>query len=66
MELENVKANVVCDIAGCGNVAKIFIKKDKNTLPYDSLKLCPCCASGVIKVLQKIIVNKEKKDASVK
>ena len=66
MELENVQANVVCDIAGCNNVAKVFIKKDKATLSYDSLKLCPCCAGGIIKVLQKVMVIKEKKDADNK
>ena len=63
MELEKVKANVVCDIAGCNNVAKVFIKKDKATLSYDSLKLCPYCAGGIIKVLQKVMLNKEKNDA---
>ena len=66
MELENLKANVVCDIAGCNNVAKIFVKKDKNTLSYDSLKLCPCCASGIMKALYKVAKNKEKKDADNK
>ncbi len=64
MELEKVKANVVCDIAGCTNVAKIFIKKDKNTLVYDSLKLCPKCAGGLFKLLAKASTYKEKKDGS--
>lgn len=66
MELEKLNANVVCDIVGCNNVAKVFIKKDKTTLSYDSLKLCPHCAGGILKVLGKVILSKEKKDVDVK
>lgn len=66
MKLENLKANVVCDIAGCTNVAKIFIKKDATTLPYDSLKLCPHCAGGLFKLLSTIASKKENKNASDK
>lgn len=62
MEIEKLKANVVCDIAGCTNVAKVFIKKDQATLPYDSLKLCPHCAGGLFKLLSKIVNSKEKKN----
>ncbi len=62
MQIENLKVDVVCDIAGCNKIAKYYIKKGNTVSMHDNLKLCPTCASGLLKVLNKIFIVKEKKD----
>ncbi len=60
MQLIKYKANVVCDVIGCNNVARYFVKKDDDMPIYDSLKLCPICASMVLKLLSKANAKGEK------
>ena len=60
MQLIKYKANVVCDVLGCKNIARYFIKKDNQMPISDSLKLCPLCANMVIKLLNKAVEKGEK------
>ena len=66
MQIENSKPSVVCDIVGCNNLAEYYIKKSENSKLYDSLKLCPKCAVGVLKVLSEVYKVKEKNNANAK
>lgn len=66
MQIENLKPSVVCDIVGCNNLAEYYIKKSENSKLYDSLKLCPKCACGVLKVLSTVYKVKEKNNANAK
>ncbi len=60
MQLIKYKANVVCDVVGCNNIARYFIKKSDEMPVYDSLKLCPVCANMIIKLLNKAVLKGEK------
>ncbi len=62
MQIENLKADVVCDIAGCNKIAKYYIKKGECVSMHDNLKLCPSCANGLLKVLNRIFAVKERKN----
>lgn len=66
MQIENLKPSVVCDIVGCNNLAEFYIKKNETSKLYDSLKLCPKCACGVLKALSKVYALKEKNHANAK
>ena len=59
MVLSESKVKVVCDVKGCNNVAKYFIRKDKTSSMGDSLKLCPTCAVTLLKILEKKLIKKE-------
>ncbi len=66
MQIENLKPSVVCDVVGCNNLAEFYIRKNESSKIYDSLKLCPKCASEVLKALTKFYKLKENSHANAK
>lgn len=59
MQLHKENVKIVCDVTGCGKIAKYFIKKDNNTSISDSLKLCPSCSKSLVKILNSAMKEKE-------
>ena len=59
MVLTESKVKIVCDIKGCNNISKYFIRLDKSANIADSLKLCPTCSATLLKLLQKKFEKKE-------
>ena len=59
LNVEKSSVQVVCDVAGCQNVAEYFIKSSSAPSMADALKLCPECCSALLKILQKVY-KKEK------
>ena len=50
---------IVCDMGGCKNKARYFVKKKEGQTEYYSLKLCPECAKKLSVELAKAL-KKEK------
>ena len=50
---------IVCDMGGCKNKARYFVKKKEGQTEYYSLKLCPECAKKLSAELTKTF-KKEK------
>lgn len=59
MVLNESKVNIVCDVKGCNDIARYFIRKDRSASMADSLKLCPTCAVTLLKILDKKLNKKE-------
>ena len=51
--------HIVCDMGGCKNKAKYFVKNKEGQTEYYSLKLCPECAKKLSAELTKTL-KKEK------
>lgn len=62
MILIKSKESVVCDMKGCGNIAKYFIKKNQTENDFDSLKLCGDCTKKIFKTLSGEFKGKENKN----
>ena len=60
MEIYESKSHIVCDMGGCRNETKYFIKNNINDSNYYSIKLCEECAKKLSKLLAKTLKNKEK------
>ncbi|MBE5743479.1 MAG: hypothetical protein E7358_02045 [Clostridiales bacterium] len=66
MILKKVNTPIVCDMGGCKNTAKYFIKKQVDESNFDSLKLCEKCAEEIYEVLKEETVKKGKKSEGKK
>ena len=55
MYLTQSKNDIVCDIYGCNNIARYFIRKKESCSELDSVKLCPECAKKLLKVLSNAL-----------
>ena len=60
MVINKCTKQIACDICGCKNKADYFIKKDKDSSDYYSLKLCNTCIEEIKKLLSSI--NKKEKN----
>ncbi len=47
--------HIVCDMGGCKNKAKYFVKNKEGQTEYYSLKLCPECAKKLSAELTKTL-----------
>ena len=59
MEIVECKNHIVCDMGGCRNQAKYFIKNGDSVSDYYAIKLCEDCAKKLYKLLSKTLKNKE-------
>lgn len=53
MIIVETKTPIVCDMAGCKNTAKYFVKKEEGSNAFYSLKLCEDCAKELFTALKK-------------
>lgn len=60
MIIEKTEKHIVCDMGGCKDEAKYFVKIDESSNSYYSLKLCENCAKELFKLLKKEFTKKEK------
>ncbi len=66
MIITEVNVPIVCDIGGCKNTAKYFIKKQVDSTNFYSLKLCENCARELSRLLNDKISEKGKKSEGKK
>lgn len=66
MIITEVNVPIVCDMGGCKNTAKYFIKKQVDSTDFYSLKLCENCAKEILQLLNSKINEKGKKSESKK
>ncbi len=66
MIITEVNVPIVCDMGGCKNTAKYFIKKQLDSTDFYSLKLCENCAKEILQLLNSKINEKGKKSESKK
>ena len=60
MIIVKTENSIVCDMGGCKNKAKYFIKIEEDSIAFDNLKLCENCAKELFKALKKEFAKKEK------
>ena len=66
MIITRVNVPIVCDMGGCKNTAKYFIKKEEDSGNFDSLKLCDNCAEELLQLLKEKTQKKGNKSESKK
>ena len=60
MIIVKTENSIVCDMGGCKNKAKYFVKIEEDSIAFDSLKLCEDCAKNLYNLLKKEFGKKEK------
>lgn len=66
MIITDVNVPIVCDMGGCKNIAKYFIKKQVDSTNFYSLKLCENCAREIRELLNDKISDKGNKSENKK
>ncbi len=54
MKVQPILEPIVCDIAGCKNLANYQYKNSDNTTARDSLKLCKDCCKNLFVTLSEV------------
>ncbi len=60
MELIENNVKVICDVAGCGNLAKYTIKLD-NVGVAERINICSDCLKALHSEVERVIINGRKK-----
>lgn len=59
MELSENAVEIVCDVAGCGNLAKYTIKME-NLGIYENVNICGECLMSLYREISKVILKEKK------
>ena len=66
MTITETNVPIVCDMGGCKNTAKYFIKKQVDSNNFYSLKLCENCAKEMLELLNDKVSKKGKESENKK